>query len=145
METKKQKAKDFFESGYNCGQASSMPFAQEAGLSEAAVARMMAGFGGGLGGSRDLCGAVSGMVWAIGVLHGNYDPTNNEAKTAFYERVKKAVDTFTAEFGTTNCRELLEASGCLATSTPSERTQDYYAKRPCAYLVERAAEIATHA
>lgn len=137
-----EKAVDFFCNGYNCAQATAAAFADEAGLPSEAVTRMMAGFGGGIGGTRELCGSVTGMIWALGVYGGDYDPRDNAAKTELYQRVREAIAEFTARFGTTSCRELLLKAGCLPKPEPSVRNAEYYAKRPCAHFVEAAAEIA---
>ncbi len=133
---------DFFCKGYNCAQASAAAFADIAGLETEQVLSMMAGFGGGIGGSRELCGAVSGMVWAIGAGFGEYDPHDNEAKTRLYKTVRAAIEEFKAGFGTTCCRDLLLSAGCLPKPDPSVRNAEYYAKRPCAHFVRFAADCA---
>jgi C_GCAxxG_C_C family probable redox protein len=135
-------AVDFFCKGYNCAQATAGAFAEEAGLDTSAVTTMMAGFGGGIGGTREMCGAVSGMVWALGLAQGSYDPQDNAAKTELYANVREAIHEFTEKFGTTTCRELLLKAGCLPKPDPAVRNAEYYAKRPCAHFVEAAAEIA---
>ncbi len=137
-----ERAVESFCKGYNCAQATASAFAAEAGLDEKSVMTMMAGFGGGMGGARELCGAVSGMVWAIGLAHGSYDPHDNEAKTRLYRDVRRAVEAFREKFGTTCCRELLLKAGCLPKPEPSVRNAEYYAKRPCAHFVAEAANIA---
>mgnify|MGYP002355853473 CR=1 FL=1 len=137
-----ENAVDFFCKGYNCAQATAAAFAEDAGLSPEAATTMMAGFGGGIGGTREMCGAVSGMVWALGIFAGNYAPSDNEAKTELYRNVREAIHEFTEKFGTTCCRELLLKAGCLPKPDPAVRNADYYAKRPCAHFVEAAAEIA---
>jgi C_GCAxxG_C_C family probable redox protein len=137
-----EKAVEFFCGGYNCAQSTAAAFAEEAGIGAESITAMMAGFGGGIGGTREMCGAVSAMVWALGLSGGKYDPSDNEAKTALYQSVREAIHEFTEKFGTTNCRELLQKAGCLPKPDPSVRNAEYYAKRPCAHFVEAAAEIA---
>jgi len=137
-----ENAVDFFCKGYNCAQSTAAAFAEDAGLNAETITAMMAGFGGGGGGTREMCGAVSGMVWAIGIAKGNYDPLDNDAKTEMYKNVREAIEEFTAKFGTINCRELLLKADCLAKPDPSVRNAEYYASRPCAHFVEAAAEIA---
>jgi C_GCAxxG_C_C family probable redox protein len=137
-----ESAVDFFCKGYNCAQSTAAAFANEAGFNPETITSMMAGFGGGVGGTREMCGAVSGMVWALGIAHGSYDPNDNDAKTKMYKTVRGAIEEFTKKFGTTNCRELLLKSGCLPKPDPSVRNAEYYASRPCAHFVEAAAEIA---
>lgn len=137
-----EKAVEYFCKGYNCAQATAAAFAEDAGLNSETITSMMAGFGGGIGGSREMCGAVSGMVWALGIYQGTYDPHNTAAKTELYQNVRKAIKEFTDTFGTTSCRELLLKAGCLPKPDPSVRNAEYYAKRPCAHFVETAANIA---
>ena len=137
-----EKAIDLFCKGYNCAQSTAAAFAEDAGLNEDTITAMMAGFGGGVGGTREMCGAVSGLVWALGIAQGNYDPLDNDAKTEMYKNVREAIGEFTEKFGTTNCRELLLKADCLPKPDPSVRNAEYYATRPCAHFVEAAAGIA---
>jgi len=136
------KAVDFFCNGYNCAQSTAAAFSDDAGLSAASITTMMAGFGGGIGGTREICGAVTGMVWALGLYGGKYDPHDTAAKTELYKNVREAIHEFTEKFGTTCCRELLLKAGCLPKPDPSVRNAEYYSKRPCAHFVRAAAEIA---
>jgi len=137
-----EKAVEYFCMGYNCAQSTAAAFAEDAGLDSKEVLTMMAGFGGGIGGTRELCGAVSGMVWALGIAEGNYEPHDTKAKTELYKNVREAIHEFTEKFGTTCCKELLLKAGCLPKPEPSVRNAEYYSKRPCAHFVEAAAEIA---
>lgn len=138
---KTEEALRYFLRGYNCAQATAMPFAGELGLDPGAVSRMMAGFGAGMGGLRGTCGAVSAMAFVAGARAGGYAPDDLEAKKAFYDQVKDAVGRFKDAFGTDCCRELLAKAGSLPKPDPSARDAQYYAKRPCARFVAAAAEI----
>lgn len=137
----KDRAEALFMNGCNCAQATAAAFADEFGRSEAEILRMTAGFGGGVGGLREICGAVSGMAFIAGLDRGSYDPLDKEAKTAFYALIQEAHGEFVARFGTGICRELLEKNECAFSAAPSERTPAYYAERPCARFVGGAAEI----
>lgn len=137
----RERAVAYFKQGYNCAQATAAAFADEMGLDEATVLRVMAGFGGGMGGLRETCGAVSAMVFAAGALTGNYAPTDRAAKKALYDTVKQMTQAFVDQHGTTQCGELLRRAACAAAPDPSERTEAYYAKRPCARFVATAADI----
>ena len=70
MTKHEQRAKELFLEGYNCAQAVLLAFASEVGLDEATSAKLASSFGGGLGGMRQVCGAVSGMCMAAGLLYG---------------------------------------------------------------------------
>jgi C_GCAxxG_C_C family probable redox protein len=77
----------------------------ETDIPPAAVA-LLSGFGGGIGGTRDgVCGAVSGGVAAIGLVHGRPNPPEGIRERS-YEVSRDFVCQFRTAFGTTICREL---------------------------------------
>ena len=135
------RAVDAFSKGYNCAQATASAFAEQAGLDKELVLRLVAGFGGGVGGLRETCGAVSAMVAVLGMFCGSYEPNDHKAKTDLYKKVRRVSGEFSSKFGTTCCRELLSKANCLCLPDPSVRNAEYYSKRPCAHFVKGAAEI----
>jgi C_GCAxxG_C_C family probable redox protein len=135
------KAFALFMQGYNCAQSTAAAFAEDFGLEASLVLRTTAGFGGGMGGLRETCGAVSAMVYIAGLHAGTYEPEDFTSKKALYDLVKKMVREFSEQHGTTCCRDLLEKAACLPSPDPSERNAEYYATRPCARIVASAAEI----
>jgi C_GCAxxG_C_C family probable redox protein len=141
MTSQRDKAVALFAEGYNCAQATAAAFAEDFGVDEALILRSMAGFGGGMGGLRETCGAVSAMVYVAGLHTGEYAPTDLAAKKALYGLVKTMVRQFSEEHGTTCCRELLKKASCLPKPEPSERNAEYHATRPCARFVATAAEL----
>jgi C_GCAxxG_C_C family probable redox protein len=135
------KAEALFHEGYNCAQATAAAFAEDYGLEASVVLRSTAGFGGGMGGLRETCGAVSAIVYVAGLHAGAFAPGDIVAKTALYDLVKRMIHDFQAQHETTVCRELLEKASCVPAADPSQRSPEYYATRPCARLVASAAEI----
>ena len=102
--------------------------------------RLSSGFGGGMGRMREVCGAVSGMLMVLDAVAGYTSPTDNVAKKELYAKVQKLAGEFKAENGSIICRELLGGTPS-STPTPTERTPEFYRKRPCGELVEMAADI----
>ena len=135
------KAEAYFIQGYNCAQATSAPFACDFGIEESHILRSTAGFGGGMGGLRETCGAVSAIVYVAGLHSGAYAPEDLESKKALYDLVKSMIREFMEQHGTTCCRDLLARASCQPVPDPSERNAAYYATRPCARIVASAAEI----
>jgi C_GCAxxG_C_C family probable redox protein len=135
------KAIALFRQGYNCAQATAASFADRLELDEKVILRMMSGFGAGMGGLRETCGAVTAMVFVVGTVAGNYAPNDRASKKALYDTVKQMVREFSDRHGTTVCAGLLRSAACSADPDPSDRTDAYYAQRPCARLVATAAEI----
>jgi C_GCAxxG_C_C family probable redox protein len=139
--TKAEKAKEFFNQGFNCSQSVALAFAAELNLPQEVILKLSASFGGGMGGLREVCGAVSGMFIVAGFLYGYDDPGAREGKAAHYARIQELAKAFEEKNGSIVCRELLGLSVKREEPTPKERTAEYYKKRPCKELVGDAAEI----
>ena len=141
VQEREQKAGELFKAGYNCCQAVAMTFADVLGLSEDEVARLASGFGGGMGRMREVCGTVSAMTMVAGAMIPATDVNDKEAKTANYALVQEMADEFKKLNGSIICRELLGLSKPEGTPVPSDRTPEYYKKRPCGELCSIAAGI----
>ena len=136
-----ERAKAFFNEGYNCAQSVAMAFADITPLDEKMVATITASFGGGMGRLREVCGAVSGMAFVASFLSPCPTADNANAKKANYALVQEFAEQFRQQNGAIVCRELLGIDRPKDEPTPSTRTAEYYKKRPCAEYVYDAALI----
>jgi C_GCAxxG_C_C family probable redox protein len=108
------------------------------------LARLAAPFGGGMGRMREVCGTVSGMTFVAGAIAPSADPKNLEERKNNYALVQTFADKFRMENGDIVCRRLLGLEPMVErseTAMPSERTAEYYKKRPCVEYVACAARI----
>ncbi|MBQ2847647.1 MAG: C_GCAxxG_C_C family protein [Clostridia bacterium] len=137
-----ENAKELFESGCNCCQAVFCAFLDEINMNKDDAMRLSAGFGGGFGRLREVCGAVSGMTMVLSNKFASTDPNDKEKKAALYALIQQAAGDFKTENGSIVCRELLGLAEKSSAPVPEERTKKYYKKRPCAELVKCAAQIA---
>ena len=133
------KAAQLFLSGYNCAQSVMVAFCDLTGLEPATAARMVSGFGGGIGRMREVCGAVSGMVMVLSLLYGYSDPADTAGKKELYTQVQALAARFREQTGSIICREILKNPA--SDPNPSPRTAEYYAKRPCARMVFTASSL----
>ena len=133
------KAAELFLNGYNCAQAVAIAFGDITGLDEKATARMMSGFGGGMGRLREVCGAVSGMFFVLSYLYGYDSPEDNAGKKQTYTDVQALAEKFREINSSIICREILKNPP--STPAPSARTEEYYRVRPCARMVLTAASL----
>lgn len=138
---KSEKAVELFKNGYNCSQAVFGAFAEDLGLDFETAVTISSSFGGGMGRMREVCGAVSGMFMAAGIKYGYSDPKNIEIKKEHYRLIQELAEKFKQRNRYIVCRQLLGLDGNDNNYVPSERTEEYYKKRPCAELVRDAAEI----
>jgi C_GCAxxG_C_C family probable redox protein len=111
-------------------------------LDQEQALKLSAGFGGGFGRLREVCGAVSGMTMIAGLETGTAKKMDDEGKKYNYEIVQRLAEEFKNLSGSIICRELLNLDMDASTNpTPEKRTKEYYNTRPCHQLVRDAAEI----
>ena len=144
LEDRIQRAVELFMQGYGCCQSVVCAFADLYGLDEETALRIAAGFGGGVGRMRMMCGTVSALVILAGVERGQTRGEDREGKMACYQLVRDLLETFKQRNGSIICAELLQMQGVKAetnTAQPDERNAEYYRVRPCARKVESAARV----
>lgn len=139
--THAEKARNYFLEGYNCAQSVFLAFTDLTGLDEKTALMISSSFGGGMGRLREVCGAVSGMFMAVGMLYGYSDPKAGSEKTEHYKRIQELAAAFKERNGSIVCRDILGKIAEDKSFIPSERTAEYYKTRPCAKMVEDAADI----
>ena len=149
IEERVAKAKRLFkEDGYNCCQAVVLAYNDIFGMDDNLAASLSSGFGGGMGRMREVCGSVSGMVMLAGLISPAADPSAKDGRTRNYAMVQEVAGEFKAINGSIVCKELLGlvpmgSSSPVPTESPepSDRTPEYYKKRPCEELVGISARI----
>lgn len=136
-----KKAMDLFTQGYNCAQSVFLAFDNLYDMDRSTAFRLSSSFGGGMGRLREVCGAVSGMFMAAGILYGYDDAKDYEAKKEHYARIQELAKVYRDANGSIVCRELLGLTEKTSDPAPAKRTAEYYKKRPCKELVGFAATI----
>jgi C_GCAxxG_C_C family probable redox protein len=139
-----ERAVENFMQGYGCCQSVVAAFADLYGLDEDMAKRIAAGFGGGVGRMRMMCGAVSALVILVGLDCGQTEGSDREGKSACYKVVQELLAQSKAENGSLICAEILGIKGhekAVSSYVASPRTAEYYKTRPCAAKVESAARI----
>ena len=143
LERRVERAVDNFMQGYGCCQSVVAAYADLYGLDDTMAKRIAAGFGGGVGRMRMMCGAVSALVILAGLDCGQTEGSDREGKSRCYKVVQELLEESKATNGSIICAELLGLKGPVAPGNyvASERTREYYKQRPCAAKVESAARI----
>ena len=144
LEKRVEQAVENFMAGYGCCQSVVAAFADLYGLDVTLAKKVAAGFGGGVGRLRMMCGAVSGIVMLVGLDCGQTEGADREGKSACYKVVQELLAKSKEENGSLICAEILGIQGhekapCSYVASP--RTAEYYKRRPCAAKVESAARI----
>ena len=76
------------------------------------IPRVATGMAGGICGTNNICGALSGGVMAMGIVMGRDNPSGQ--RNDISKAAKKLIQTFSNRYGDTNCWQLL---GLHPTST----------------------------
>ena len=143
-----EQATAHFKNGYNCAQSVALTFADKLNISQDTLASLAQPFGGGVCRMREICGAVSGMMICHGLKNGNNNPSDKENKDNVYTTGQDLCNEFIKQNGSIICKELLGLVPMGSSQPvpkespePSDRTAEYYKKRPCEELVGISARI----
>ena len=145
-EARAELARNNFLNSYNCCQAVLLAFADllEGQASPELLAVIGSGFGGGMARLREVCGSFSGAVAMAGFMSPADDPSVKSARTANYALVQKMAAEFKElNGGSIVCGELLglRKRAEVENPEPSDRTLEYYNKRPCPQIIYNSALV----
>ena len=103
-------ALELHERGFNCAQCVACATCDLAGLDEKTAFRLAEGFGGGMGGFTETCGAISGGIMVMGYRMSK-GPDGPITKKSTYVRAKQLVEDFQKKNGSTLCGVLRGETG----------------------------------
>jgi C_GCAxxG_C_C family probable redox protein len=134
-----QTAEDIFLSGANCAQAVFVSRCSRYGISREAGMKLCSALGGGIAGTGNTCGAVTGALLIIGLQEGA-----GEVSEGFNDRAKERAGAFLRRFhelhGAIACRELLGYNMGIPGEKQLISDLELTTKR-CPGIVASAAEI----
>lgn len=104
--TRKERAIELHNRGFNCAQAVACSFCEEAGIPMEVLFSACEGFGLGMGGMQATCGAVSGAVMLAGCKNSCGDLEHPASKASTYRLTKAITEAFQEKNGSLICKEL---------------------------------------
>ena len=106
IEERVAEIKDKHTRGYNCAQIVLCSYAEELGIDEETLFRISEGFGAGMGGMMQTCGAVTAMFMALGLANSSGDLQACDTKPQTMKKVRDLAAEFEKKNGSIVCREL---------------------------------------
>lgn len=106
IEERVAEIKDKHTRGYNCAQIVLCSYAEELGIDEETLFRISEGFGAGMGGMMQTCGAVTAMFMALGLANSSGDLQACDTKQQTMKKVRELAAEFEKKNGSIVCREL---------------------------------------
>lgn len=133
----------YFRQGLNCAECVLRSFMDiyECDVPDAVIC-MATGFGGGMGHTKNTCGAITGAVLALGLVKGRRDPFG--PKEEMGQRVKQLQGEIYPVFGQM-VQEIKEHFGTLICSEMSQQFDDFDSKprkKNCMETIAYCAAIA---
>ena len=120
QEQTEQAARNYFRQGLNCAECALKSFL-DLGLTSfpPETVALASGLGGGIGHTKNTCGAVLGAALAIGTMRGRKDPLAKEtlperiaelnAPDGIYAVFRRFIEEVEEKYGTIQCSELSKA------------------------------------
>jgi len=101
-------ALDCFKEGFSCSQAVFATYAKDLGMDYETALKVSQAFGGGMGGMKGECGAVTGAYMVISLIYGRTRADDAEARIKTFDLVKVFSERFKEIHNSSVCKDLLE-------------------------------------
>ena len=135
-----EKAANYFKQDYNCAQSVLVTMQEYYGIHKnRLIPKIATAFGGGIGRSGSLCGALTGAIMAIGLKHGTNSTALVEKEKA-YKIALEFYDQFAKTCGSPFCRELIGYNLTDAEDLKRMRKSNVRVKK-CTHFVKKAVDI----
>ena len=126
--------------GFNCSQAVFSVLAEPLGLDRSIALQIASPFGGGIGRTGEICGAVTGALMALGLKSGFCEP-NPGAKEAVYAQAREFMRRFQERHGALACKALIGVDLSTPEGLQKAREQAVFTTQ-CSQFIAGAIEIA---
>lgn len=104
--TNEEKAMKLHGNGCNCCQSVLLTFCDELGVDPVTAFKMGEGFGLGMGGMENTCGALSGAIMLAGLKNSDGDLDHPKTKAGTYRISRELTEAFKEKTGALVCRDL---------------------------------------
>ncbi|KLU66502.1 putative redox-active protein [Desulfosporosinus acididurans] len=100
------KAVAMMKNGFLCSQAVFFTLGEQLGMERSQAIKLATGFGAGVSGMGEICGAVSGGIMALGLKHGNDENTVFDPGNKTFPLVQELIERIKVKHGCYTCKGL---------------------------------------
>ncbi len=133
-------AGEYHDQGFNCCESVLQGLGDYLGVKSDLIPSIATGFGGGIGHTGGVCGAITGAVMALGIKYGRKDPRDKEQRDWLYRRVENFLQDAEQELGSLNCRDLIGLT--LNTDEAMTIYREKNLRRKCHQIIEQVEKLA---
>ncbi|MGB9866629.1 MAG: C-GCAxxG-C-C family protein [Bacillota bacterium] len=135
-------AVDYHSQGFNCAEAVLKALVEEFKLPGGNVPSVATGFGGGVGRSGGICGALTGAVMALGIKLCRKYAEESHLKSQANDGALKLVRGFEQQMGSTLCRDITGYVLCIPEQMERWK-QERISETRCRKAIEVAVTLAS--
>jgi len=131
---------EYHKQGFNCCESTLMGLCDYLGKKCDLFPRLATGFGGGLGHTGDVCGAITGSIMALGVKFGRDHATDKKIRDDLYLLVEHFITDVKKDLGTIDCIDLIGIPMNTEAGLEEYRKNNMHLK--CRGFIETISQIA---
>ncbi|MGQ9473406.1 MAG: C-GCAxxG-C-C family protein [Candidatus Caldatribacteriaceae bacterium] len=100
-------AGEYHRQGFNCCESILLGLFDYLGIKNDLIPQIATGFGGGIGHTGRICGALTGAIMALGKQYGRTKPQDKETRDRFYKLTEAFLNEAQEILGSINCLDLI--------------------------------------
>jgi len=131
---------EYHDQGFNCCESTLQGLGDYLGVKSDLIPSIATGFGGGIGHTGGVCGAITGAGMALGIKYGRRDPQDKEKRDWLYQRVENFLQDAEKELGSLNCRDLIGLT--LNTDEAMKIYREKNLRKKCHQIIEQVEKLA---
>lgn len=131
---------EYHAQGFNCAESVLLGLCEEMHVESPLIPRIATGFGGGIGHTGNICGAVSGAVMALGIAFGREKPEDRATRDRLYLLVESFLREVEKALGHLDCFSLIGVR--LNTEEGLKQYREENLRERCRSIVATVEEIA---
>lgn len=131
---------EYHRQGFNCAESVLLGLCDYLKVESSFIPRIATGFGGGIGHTGNICGAITGAIMALGIRFGRENPEDKDTRDKLYRLTAAFLKDAEEKLGHLDCFSLIGVR--LDTEEGLEKYRKENLRERCRQIVGIIEEIA---